>query len=398
MRLSTDKRVILSILATITALAWFADAAAAQTIDSATVAKWSAPYRNWTYYPNHVIASDPKIPGYESFKNTDVPTVYQLPGDTKTWYMSFIAFNGQGYNSFVAKSSDLVHWSNPQLAMGFGKTGEFDYGGCVVGGYKYESYDIKAPRVLQAYQGKYWTLYGSYAKQGGYELAPGYEGVATSTDGLHWTREKSTPILSVSDSTATNWEKNSIFQPCLVEIGGTYYDFYNAGGTTGTEQSGVATSTNLLDWVRYAENPVIKNGNSAFDTTMASDPKVFRDGDHWTMIYFGLGTNGHADIMAAFSTDLFHWTASPEPLYAAGGNPSGLDSQYAHKISLVYNSENDTFYMYYCAVGNQGRGIGLITSKPISTPEPHAAVLLTTGSMGLFGYAKWHQMSKATSK
>jgi predicted GH43/DUF377 family glycosyl hydrolase len=67
----------------------------------------------------------------------------------------------------------------------------------------------------------------------------------------------------------------------------------------------------------------------------------------------------------AFSQDLHHWTADPEPLYKAGGNPLGLDKQYAHKISLVWNPVNDTWYMYYCAVRNQGQGIGLITSKPV---------------------------------
>ena len=40
------------------------------------------------------------------------------------------------------------------------------------------------------------------------------------------------------------------------------------------------------------------------------------------MIYFGVGRGG-AHIMAAFSRDLVHWTADAEPLYKAGGNPSG---------------------------------------------------------------------------
>ena len=102
------------------------------TIDRATLDQWSAPYRDWYYYPDHVIGSDPAIPGYEAFDNTDVPTVYQIPGDDM-WYMSFIAFDGNGYNSFVAESDDLVHWENPRLAMGFGPEGEFDHGGRVVG-------------------------------------------------------------------------------------------------------------------------------------------------------------------------------------------------------------------------------------------------------------------------
>ena len=100
-----------------------------------------------------------------------------------------------------------------------------------------------------------------------------------------------------------------------------------------------------------------------------SDGKVFRDGDHWVMFYFGLDAAFKAHIMAAFSRDLQHWSAHPEPLYKAGGNPSGLDSSYAHKISLVYNPKNETFYLYYCACGNKGRGIGLITSKPLPNKE-----------------------------
>ncbi len=73
--------------------------------------------------------------------------------------------------------------------------------------------------------------------------------------------------------------------------------------------------------------------------------------------------------MAAFSRDLYHWTVNPEPLYKSGGNPSGLDRKYAHKISLVWNSANETYYMFYNAVGSKGRGTGLITSKPLADQQ-----------------------------
>ena len=49
----------------------------------------------------------------------------------------------------------------------------------------------------------------------------------------------------------------------------------------------------------------------------------------------------------------------------------------AHKISLVYNPKNETFYLYYCAVGSKGRGIGLITSKPL----PPLALTDKTGTV-----------------
>ena len=85
------------------------------------------------------------------------------------------------------------------------------------------------------------------------------------------------------------------------------------------------------------------------------------------MFFFGVGRGG-AHIMTAFSRDLYEWTVDPDPIYRSGGNPSGLDDTYAHKVSLVWNRENSTYYMFYDAVGNQGRGIGLITSKPLAQP------------------------------
>jgi hypothetical protein len=113
-------------------------------------------------------------------------------------------------------------------------------------------------------------------------------------------------------------------------------------------------------------NHVIPHGpEGSYNQQVSADAKVFRDGDHWVGFFFGVGKGG-AHIMAAFSRDLLHWTVDPEPLYKAGGNPSGLDKQYAHKISLVWNPANETYYMFYNAVGKQGRGIGLITSKPLA--------------------------------
>jgi predicted GH43/DUF377 family glycosyl hydrolase len=328
-----------------------------------TVKKWSEPYRNWYHYPDHVIPARPNIAGFEDINKTDVPTVFQLEGENR-WYMSFIGFDGKGYQSFIAQSEDLLHWENMQLAMGYGPEGEFDFGGVVLGAYLYEDYNIRAPRTLKKKEGKYFSLYGAYPRQGGYELRPGYEGLASSVDGLHWQRAREEPILSVFDKEVGTWEKDCIYQPWLLEHKGSYYNLYNAANGS-IEQLGVALSDNLYDWKRYAQNPVIPTGpEGSYNEVFSSDIKVFWDRDHWTGFFFGVGRGG-AHIMMAFSTDLLHWTVDPEPIYKSGGNPSGLDSEYAHKISLVWNPGNETYYMFYNAVGGKGRGIGLITSKAI---------------------------------
>jgi len=334
------------------------------SIDRATLEAWSAPYRGWHYYLEHVLSPSPEDGLH--FEKTDCPLVWRHGGE---WRMFYTGFDGQGYQTALAVSRDLTHWELKGLVMGYGKPGAYDHGGVTFGGLLFESYDIKGARTLKRWNGKYWVLYGCYPRQGGYELRPGAEGLAWSLDAETWHRaSEDQPILSIEGAAA--WEKDCIYQPWLLEHDGQFWDFYNAANGS-IEQMGLATSSDLRQWTRYAGNPIVRNGPAgSYDEKFCSDGKVYRDGDHWIMIYFGVGRDG-AHIMAAFSRDLYHWTAHPEPLYKAGGHPGGLDGTYAHKIALVYNEANDTFYLFYCAVGDRGRGIGLITSKPLDTaPAP----------------------------
>jgi hypothetical protein len=231
-------------------------------IDAATVEQWSKKFLGWHYWPRHVFPARPEIPGAVALQSTDVPTVYQLPGDER-WYMSFIGYDGRGYQSFVAESDELIHWKKFRLAMGYGPKGEFDHGGVVLGAYLYESYDLKARRTLKRHRGKYWSLYGAYPRQGGYELRPGYEGIAASNDGLAWARAKKQYILSVHEKDRGEWEKDCIYQPWLVEHRGKYYNFYNAANGR-VEQMGLATSTDLLTWKRHAGNPILRNREGGY--------------------------------------------------------------------------------------------------------------------------------------
>lgn len=331
----------------------------AMTIDSETLDRWSDAYRGWHYYPGYVVPPSPN--DGLNFRSIDCPLVYR---HEDSWRMLYTGFDGQGYQTAAAVSHDLVHWIPDGLVMSYGKPGAYDYGGVTFGGLLFQSYDIRAPRTLKKWRDRYWALYGCYPRQGGYELRPGAEGAAWSEDGVTWHRvSDSTPTLSVSG--AAEWEKDCIYQPWLVEHDGMFWDFYNAADGS-VEQMGVATSNDMVNWVRYKNNPVVQNRAGGYDEQFCSDGKVFRDSDHWVMFYFGVGRGG-AHIMIAFSRDLLHWTSHPEPLYKAGGHPGGLDKTYAHKIAMVYDENRDTFFMYYCAVGEQGRGVGLLTNKPLRT-------------------------------
>jgi len=331
-------------------------------IDRATLDRWAAPFRGWHYYPDFVLPPSPD--DGLNFEKVDCPLVWRQDDE---WRLFYTGFDGIGYQTAMARSRDLLHWEPMGRAMGFGEEGAFDHGGVTFGGLLFDSYDMDGPRTLKRWRGRYWALYGCYPRQGGYELRPGAQGLAWSTDGDRWRRDSTRrPILSIEG--AASWERDCIYQPWLLEHEGRFWNFYNAAEGS-IEQMGLATSTDLRQWDRYPGNPVLPHGGpGTYDEQFCSDGKVFRHDDHWIMIYFGVGQGG-AHIMIAFSRDLHTWTRHPEPLYKAGGHPGGLDATYAHKIALVRNPENDMYYMFYCAVGEHGRGIALLTSASLTPPK-----------------------------
>eukprot|EP00039_Didymoeca_costata_P023566 m.7531 g.7531 ORF g.7531 m.7531 type:complete len:475 (-) comp3729_c0_seq2:12-1436(-) len=358
------------------------------------VEKWSMRYRNWTYYApengtGYVIPPNP-LP---QAKLTDCSVAFESPGTDGypgRWRMFYTYFDGQGYQTALAYSEDLVHFNfSPGTIMERNPiVNSYDYGGVTFGCPLWENSSITSPRLPAKIKGPdqqsyYYTLYGAYAVRGGYEQGHGGQGVAMSSDGRNWSRVSNT-VPALNGPGLSPWESHVVYQPNLALHNGTVYNYYNAAGVNqrgqNAEETGVAfcaldkfpcidNSHNESLWIRYPGNPVLPSGPpGAFDTGMASDPKVFWDDEAqaWVMFYFGLGdgSDGHADILIAFSTDMVHWDRDPEPLYKAGGHPKGIDSQYAHKISIIYDSEG-IGYLYYTAVGKLGRGIALLTSKPL---------------------------------
>lgn len=86
------------------------------------------------------------------------------------------------------------------------------------------------------------------------------------------------------------------------------------------------------------------------------------------MLYFGTDpaiNHGRAGINAAFSRDLRVWIKATFPLYKAGGHPAGLDAAECHKVWLTGDGVSDTIYMFYTADSGHGRGIALLTSRPL---------------------------------
>jgi predicted GH43/DUF377 family glycosyl hydrolase len=88
---------------------------------------------------------------------------------------------------------------------------------------------------------------------------------------------------------------------------------------------------------------------------------VVKIGDLWVMFYFGaVWRPGGFDTFAC-STDLVNWTKWTGPDLVAPSEP--WDKTYAHKPWVV--KHDGVVYHFYNAVGDQGRVIGLATSKDL---------------------------------
>ena len=367
-------------------------------------------YRNWHYYPEWIIPPiclNPFTCAQNTSQSTvDVFQVWSTPEDPLTFRATYLQFDGLGYETYMATSTDMVKFdlSNPTLAPGqpgilFSpregrppldgqpkpERGDFDFGGITFIGPLLQNYTVGAPSVLaRTSKGFFWFAYGAYPTFG-YESAPGADGLAFSNDALHWTRASATPFMDTHGG-AAKWEDHQVYAPFLFPaLDGSLGDFYNAGTDGGQECSGAAylpggaealpgfdPATNASLWVRDARNPLLPNDGNA--TYQASDPKVFWDSEQgvWALFYFCNGDYkappyaGGANICVAFSTDQKSWAKSSTPLYAHGGHPKGYDAEHAHKVWLSAHPKTGILYMYYTGVFRGGRGILLLTSRPLS--------------------------------
>jgi hypothetical protein len=344
----------------------------------------AAPYRTPYKYPELLLKGTGDKRDFDSL-SVDDPIVFRTNG---RFYMLYIGFDGTGYQTGLASSNDLLHWKREALV------GPRDPAS------KWTKYNLALSSILRdknlhgsgealKVNGQYLGAWNAYPGAG-YEEGAAVFGLATSEDLRHWALGE--PILLPADGAA--WEHGGLYRPDLLLDKGTYYLYYNAKtdalpkteGGGWHEQTGVATSRDLKDWVRYAGNPILRNGPrgsatyppgnplrdaapaipDSRDSRFASNPYVVKNGRQFGMFYFGFGyaRPGRACEMLAVGDDPFHFRKVPEILIDTGA-PGTIDETFAHKPSVIYHE--GALYHFYCAVSgkwpNEVRGIAVARSR-----------------------------------
>jgi predicted GH43/DUF377 family glycosyl hydrolase len=300
-------------------------------------------------------------------EQVDCPNVFRRDGK---WYMTYVVIKDKiGYETRLATSDDLLHWSTLGTILPFAADGWDKWQ--ADGSLALVDPEWGGSMELQEFDGKAWISYFGGAKQG-YETDPLSIGLAwstTPTEPTPWTRLPENPVLQPSDADSRWFEKVTLFKSHILwdkqeSLGWPFLMYYN-GKQQGKafERIGMAVSRDLKHWTRYSPEPMIDNGGG-----ISGDPQIVRMGDLWVMYYFGFLWKEGVSAFDTFacSYDLVHWTKWQGDALIQPSEP--WDKTLAHKPWLL--KHDGVTYHFYCAVGNQGRAIALATSKDLRGPPP----------------------------
>lgn len=292
-------------------------------------------------------------------KMIDSPTIFR---ENDSWYMTYIVFDGQGYETWLAESKNLLHWESKGKILSFT---ENTWDANQKAGYvSLVNIDWGGDYKVERYKDNYWMTYlgGNTA---GYESGTLKIGLASSpnlTTPVEWNTDHS-PIMSPEDNDARWFENKTIYKSLVIRDtkGHTGYPFvmyYNSKGNTADYESiGMAVSHDMLSWKRYGKNPVITKGKG-----ICGDAQIAKINDVYVMFYFGAFWKPGAFERFACSYDLINWTDWEGEDLVAPSEP--YDKKYAHKPWVI--KWNGVVYHFYNAVGSQGRVIALATSQEIT--------------------------------
>ncbi|MCB9262536.1 MAG: glycosylase [Flavobacteriales bacterium] len=304
----------------------------------------------------------------------DCPTIFRKDS---LWYMTFLTFNGRGYETCLAKSEDLLHWEQLGKILPFMSEKRWDWNQAA--GYPaLVDHTWGGNYGLQQFENKYWMSYfGSNSE--GYErglLSIGMSFTDKNPTEPHGWQRLENPIMTTRDSTTGYWENKKLYKSSIIWdreniTGKPFVMYYNAVGDTSSkinwvERIGMAVSDDMIHWERYKNNPILQH-----ETGLTGDGVVQKMGDLYVMFYYGAfwpAERKDAFNRFACSFDLVHWTDwKGEDLIKPSED---YDIKYAHKPCVI--KWNGVVYHFYCAVNEkEQRGLAVATSKDLGKSNLH---------------------------
>ena len=300
----------------------------------------------------------------DASKMLDCPSIFRVKN---SWFMTYIIFDGNGYETWLAKSPDLLNWKTLGKIMTFTKN---TWDANQKAGYiALQDYNWGGSYKMKKYKGKYWMSYLGGATSG-YEagvLGIGMAYSETLNKPVEWKRLEE-PVISANDTDVRWYDNITIYKSSVIwdktkTTGYPFVMYYNSKGSDKANGKGVAerismaVSDDMVHWIRFGDEPVIDH-----ETGISGDAFITKIDDVWVMFYFGAFWRPNAFDRFACSYDLVNWTDwTGEDLVSPSED---YDSQYAHKPFVI--KYKGIVYHYYCAVDkDENRGIAVATSADL---------------------------------
>ncbi len=307
----------------------------------------------------------------EDSKKMDCPSVFRKGNK---WYMTYLVYDGRGYETWLATSRDLLNWETLGRIMSFSDATTWD-DDQKAGYIALQDYIWGGSYELQTFKDRYWLSYfGGSSK--GYEAGLLSIGIAfTGKDPAkaHEWQRLDHPVLMSTDKDVRWWENSTMYKSSVIwdkekTTGYPFVMYYNARGDSinprrGAERIGMAVSEDMVNWKRYGIDPVLDH-----HTGITGDAFIQKIDDVWIMFYFGAFWKGRPNAFNRFacSYNLVDWTDWNGPDLIAPSEP--YDEVFAHKSFIV--KYKGIVYHYYCAVNKkEQRGIAVATSVDLEKSE-----------------------------
>jgi hypothetical protein len=214
------------------------------------------------------------------------PSHTVMRSDPRTWQGSYIAANG----SVLLYGGQFLHWfeAGPRSALRIGLARSADTrtwraeSQPVLDRGPYMSWDerdVADPYVIRI--DPYFYMY--YLGQDRADPPRQRIGVARSSDGVHWTKLVTNPVLELG--APGSFDEADLGEPAVWNSHGFYWMLYTGTDDTTQRRLGLARST---DGVRWQKLPAVFAGTQPWNSKVLCDPTVLVDGPE-VRVWFGGG-------------------------------------------------------------------------------------------------------------
>jgi predicted GH43/DUF377 family glycosyl hydrolase len=228
-----------------------------------TAAVWSITKRTSTNGLGFTAKSAPLLAAggagtFDVRGQADPTVIYDGVGDWKMW---FDALGPVNWTVGYATSADGTTWVNHGKVIDVGA------------GAAWDNYSIHHPVCIKV-NSIYYLFYSGAKTTDGNGVK--HIGLATSTDGINWTKEPSNPVISCGAS--GTWDGDYIRPSAPVLIYGLWYMWY--WGFDGTyHKMGLATSPDLITWTKVGKVLGEDAGDPDLSTITASQAVLYEGTD-----------------------------------------------------------------------------------------------------------------------